>query len=48
MTLCKLSKPDDEISNSEEDYKPESDVCSICDVHDKRRRLNRESLLFDP
>ena len=48
MTLCKLSKPDDEISNLEEDYKPESDVGSISDVDDKRRRLNREAMLFDP
>ena len=48
LTLCKLSKPVEETSTSEEEYKPESDVGSISEVDDKRRRLNRESMLFDP
>ena len=46
MTLCKLSKPDDVCSDSDEEYKPESDPVS--NVDDKRRWLNRESHLFDP
>ena len=37
-----------ETSTSEEEYKPESDAGSISEVDDKRRRLNRESMLFDP
>ena len=48
MTLCKLSKLVDEPSTSGEEYKPDSDVGSISDADDKRRRLNREAMLFDP
>ena len=42
MTLCKLSKLVDESFSSGEEYKPDSDA------DDKRRRLNREAMLFDP
>jgi hypothetical protein len=48
LTLCKIGKPVDESSMSGEEYKPESDSGSISEVDDKRRRLNREALLFDP
>ena len=50
VTMCKISKVEDEAHESEEEYKPdsESESESISDVDDRRRRLNRESQLFDP
>ena len=49
MTTCKLKKIEDETHESEEEeYKLESESESSSDVDTKRRRLNRESLLFDP
>ena len=48
LTVCKLSKSVDETYTSEEEYKPESHAGSSSDVDDKRRRLNREALIFDP
>jgi hypothetical protein len=48
MTLCKLSKPEDEDSDLEEEYKPEMVMSSVSDIDEKRRKLNREALMFDP
>ena len=48
VTMCKLSKVDDEFQKSEEDYKPESDEESASDIDTKRRHLYREALVFDP
>ena len=48
VTMCKLSKVDDEFQKSEEDYKPETDEDFTSDVDTKRRRSNREALVFDP
>ena len=45
MTVCKLRKVEDESQKSEEEeYTPELES----DVYDKRRRKNKEALLFDP
>ena len=48
VTTCKLRKIEDESEDSEDEYKPDTEVESVSDVDEKRRRLNREALLFDP
>ena len=42
LTLCKLSKPVDETSTSEEEYKPESDAGSISEVDDKIKAYTQQ------
>ena len=50
VAYCKLTELVQEVYCSEEDYKPESnsESESVSDADEKRRRVNRESVLFDP
>ena len=50
VAYCKLTELVQEVYCSEEDYKPESnsESESVSDADEKRRRVSRESLLFDP
>ena len=44
VTYCRITRLD-EATIKDEDYKPESEAESLSDIDDRRRRLNRSSLL---
>ena len=47
-TTCKLRKIDSESVESDDEYQPEPELDDSSDVDNKRRKLDRESHLFDP
>ena len=46
-TTCKLRKIDSESAESDDEYQPEPELDNGSDVDNKRRKLNRESHLFN-